>query len=390
MSTCLVTFDTGTLTGVALPGARLVFQSTDAPIRPVGVRIAPSERHEVTANSLGQGSIVLAWGNWTVTMISTLGQQTVGFAVPQAASGRLEQFIAGPVISTAFTTIQLAVLAAGGRGLFETPAAGRAATVNGDIFLAPLAGSGVGIYRRDSAGSSPQIGSFFTGEVTVGPADATAGRLLKVGDFGIGATGINFNSPTCNDLDDVNLPAGTYNVLTATTNVGSRPSGANENATMQVIRYNIAACWQIYYNRASAAGGIQIWIRGTSSAGTWSSWRRIYDAASVIGTASHVGGLPTGAIFERASNANGFYTRFADGTQICGHSVNASSAGPVTWTYPALFLGAPIVQITAASAASAVGVLFVADTATAIFNAFNASGTAITVGCRLLAVGRWF
>jgi len=30
-----------------------------------------------------------------------------------------------------------------------------------------------------------------------------------------------------------------------------------------------------------------------------------------------VGGLPTGAVIEQGSNANGHYLRYADGTQIC-------------------------------------------------------------------------
>ena len=37
----------------------------------------------------------------------------------------------------------------------------------------------------------------------------------------------------------------------------------------------------------------------------------------LLGTVSQSGGVPTGAIIERDSNANGEYVRFADGTMIC-------------------------------------------------------------------------
>lgn len=73
-------------------------------------------------------------------------------------------------------------------------------------------------------------------------------------------------------------------------------------------------------------------------------------AAFVLGTVSQSGGVPTGAIIERGSNANGEYVRYADGTQICWGTVNFTL--PITnvtgsgfqandlqqWTYPASFV----------------------------------------------------
>lgn len=38
---------------------------------------------------------------------------------------------------------------------------------------------------------------------------------------------------------------------------------------------------------------------------------------NIVGLVSQAGGLPTGAILERGSNANGEYIKFADGTLIC-------------------------------------------------------------------------
>ncbi|MEG0923200.1 MAG: hypothetical protein RSD57_15910 [Comamonas sp.] len=50
--------------------------------------------------------------------------------------------------------------------------------------------------------------------------------------------------------------------------------------------------------------------------------------AAILGTVTQSGGVPTGAIIQRGSNANGIFVRFADGTQICCKTVSA----PASWT----------------------------------------------------------
>ena len=69
----------------------------------------------------------------------------------------------------------------------------------------------------------------------------------------------------------------------------------------------------------------------------------------MVGTVAQSAGVPTGAIIERGSNANGEYVRFADGTQICRlteavftYSTTASLA--FSWSFPAAFSAAPSVQ----------------------------------------------
>jgi hypothetical protein len=67
---------------------------------------------------------------------------------------------------------------------------------------------------------------------------------------------------------------------------------------------------------------------------------------AVLGTVSQSGGVPTGAIMEEGSNANGEYVRFADGTQICrvnslALAYNTSANCQSDWTYPAAFTAAP-------------------------------------------------
>jgi hypothetical protein len=80
-----------------------------------------------------------------------------------------------------------------------------------------------------------------------------------------------------------------------------------------------------------------------------------YRRANILGPVAQSGGVPTGAVIESGSNSNGSYRRFADGTQVCWHRMNAGSAtafgsgtfndpyrtAPLTWTYPAAFAAKP-------------------------------------------------
>lgn len=75
---------------------------------------------------------------------------------------------------------------------------------------------------------------------------------------------------------------------------------------------------------------------------------------AIVGTVSQSGGVPTGAIVERGSNANGNYVRFADGTQVCWGNISATvaissayqggfrSGGMGSFGFPAAFSGSPL------------------------------------------------
>ena len=66
-----------------------------------------------------------------------------------------------------------------------------------------------------------------------------------------------------------------------------------------------------------------------------------YGKDNVLGTVSQSAGVPTGAVIERGSNANGEYVRFADGTQICTIQSTFTPAADVVWSYPATFAADP-------------------------------------------------
>ncbi|MEQ7921131.1 hypothetical protein ABQX22_18180 [Xanthomonas sp. WHRI 1810A] len=72
----------------------------------------------------------------------------------------------------------------------------------------------------------------------------------------------------------------------------------------------------------------------------------VYTKSNVVGPLGLAGGVPTGAIVESGTNANGTYVRYADGTQECWFFVslayNGSPPLPQTiysWTFPAAFAG---------------------------------------------------
>lgn len=82
----------------------------------------------------------------------------------------------------------------------------------------------------------------------------------------------------------------------------------------------------------------------------------LYSRDSILGSVSQSSGVPTGAVIDRGSNANGEFVRFADGTQICaGVSSTAlvcsvatgggfQSGGVAALYFPAAFSAAPSVS----------------------------------------------
>lgn len=202
--------------------------------------------------------------------------------------------------------------------------------------------------------------------------DATSGRLLKItgaqGAFGLGAT----QALDTTDVDAIAI-TGLYRTIASTTN--GPLSGASHN---------------LWHNQFDANNCTQVFISGTTNAafirrktnGAWLSW--------------------TSLVPERGSNSNGHYTRFADGTQICGFRVavspTANSVTQTTFTFPAAF----------ASPSSATGEIFISalpvtsvpQTAvgTTGFTGLSSTGgtlrtyrdNTVSTSYSCLAFGRWF
>ena len=75
-----------------------------------------------------------------------------------------------------------------------------------------------------------------------------------------------------------------------------------------------------------------------------------YQKNNILGTVSESGGVPTGAIIERGSNANGEFVKYADGTLICTRkaiSISYTNAFVIKadLTFPATFESASDVSL---------------------------------------------
>lgn len=123
----------------------------------------------------------------------------------------------------------------------------------------------------------------------------------------------------------------------------------------------------------------------------------------IVGTVAQSGGVPTGAIVERGSNANGDYVRYADGTQICWSTVAVTftttasggvfrDTGAFSWTFPAAFSATPVVTLSprgsSVSWAAPNSVGTTAVTSGTIFTTVALSSASGNIAA--FAVGRWF
>lgn len=125
-----------------------------------------------------------------------------------------------------------------------------------------------------------------------------------------------------------------------------------------------------------------------------------FGRGNILGTVSHASGVPTGAVIERGSNANGDYARFADGTMICTTPAlafaNASTADgaifgsdPVTWTFPSPFVAAPVVSGGVDDIDCWISTGLPTPTTCAL-RARSSVTKAAALNGRLVAQGRWF
>lgn len=180
---------------------------------------------------------------------------------------------------------------------------------------------------------------------------------------------------------------------------GNRGTSAPPNPVSGMLWWDSATTTEVLKRYTVAAGWVPILSINRNSGILSFSTLKSAATADILGTVSQSGGVPTGALFEYGSNANGSYIRFADGTQICWHAMAdldcTTAAGALfisstyTWTLPAAFVSNTYnlsgthnnttrwLVGTAASATSAT-----------LRTISYANGTAVSV--RPVAVGRWY
>lgn len=216
--------------------------------------------------------------------------------------------------------------------------------------------------------------------------DTDINKLMKVGAFGLGTT-----APPNILLNNAVIP-GTYSYKF---DDPVAPGGGSGVVEVKRTSYGGAILQE-----ATAVAGNGVWRRVSSDTGaTWGAWWEVYDAHRILGTVSRSGSLPTGAVIERGSNANGEYVRFADGTQICvsqpisldisaAFGQGFTAAATASWTYPAAFAAAPAADAQCKSTTNAWG-----QCTAASFSASINGKSFSNQGARdftAYAIGRWF
>ena len=216
--------------------------------------------------------------------------------------------------------------------------------------------------------------------------DTTADKLMKVGAFGLGRTGI---TPEPNNDLNLTTPSGVFSADSATAN---KPNGNTGNWLVWNLPRTPADSAQLAVSRTSFTSGARGLQHRTKNEGVWGAWRQIYQQDNILGTVSQSGGVPTGAVMEKpVSNANGFYRKQADGFMECWHTITLSAGAGTTWTFPSgAFLEAPVIT---GNAIAAISSSVQADTAP--------NTTSVTLSARdktdarradvafVRAVGRW-
>ncbi|WP_256590571.1 MULTISPECIES: phage tail protein [unclassified Pseudomonas] len=220
------------------------------------------------------------------------------------------------------------------------------------------------------------------------PEGATNKYLSNAGVLAVVLDGFSMPSATAVVATDSILAA--FGKLQASMNARAK-KGANEDITSLL---GLTTALSI------AQGGT-----GATSAGDARTALGLkYTAtADLVGTVSQSGGLPTGSIIERKSNAGGEWVKFADGTLICWSGaasiptgvIGANNVGTVvTLTLPIAFANAQFnISATAGpnSSNDHYGVTNAIPNGTNSINVVIRNGAmAQTFNMRFLVVGRWF
>lgn len=129
---------------------------------------------------------------------------------------------------------------------------------------------------------------------------------------------------------------------------------------------------------------------------------QVYCRDNILAPVFQTLGVPAGGIIESGSNANGEYTKFADGTQICWKytiaSPSASTAsGPLftnaaeeIWVFPTTFSALPTVVSSTSGASARWATVSSISSSQAGIRVFSTVTSAANVPVNAIAIGRWF
>lgn len=181
------------------------------------------------------------------------------------------------------------------------------------------------------------LGTAATANTQTSSTDTTSGAMMAVGAFGLGAA-----DSSIMEADNVwkgSRIRGWSSTATASPASGTEAVGLD-------LGYTSGRRFQTAVSRYN-----DLLFRYTADPTVGDDWRRVFHDRNILGTVSQLNGIPTGAIFERGSNANGEYTKYADGTLECWTNVPDAdvAAGEEHYTshiMPAQFVGSVAVTAT--------------------------------------------
>lgn len=156
-------------------------------------------------------------------------------------------------------------------------------------------------------------------DAVAGKYPDAAGVHAAFNQYGLGTT----SPPLISDMDDQTLPAGLYAYDPSTS--GTLPPLSTPVGSL-LVTHRGARTIQTSFHESKTNPVMHIRVYNSG----WGDWSSYYHSANILGTVSQSGGVPTGAIIERGSNANGEYVKFADGTLICYYE----STSPKTTSTP--------------------------------------------------------
>lgn len=174
--------------------------------------------------------------------------------------------------------------------------------------------------------------------------DTTAGRAMLNPAHGLGAT----DSSAVRFADgETNLPSGFYSGLGGSADVATFPN--NNSRYKPFLNLTRRVSTGLYEQLRLFFDADTMYLRHADDAGVWGDPVTFFTHANLLGIVSETGGVPSGAIIERGSNASGEYIRFADGTQICTRLVEVDAldvstaqdalfySGVADYSFPATF-----------------------------------------------------
>ncbi|EYD76928.1 hypothetical protein Rumeso_01450 [Rubellimicrobium mesophilum DSM 19309] len=205
--------------------------------------------------------------------------------------------------------------------------------------------------------------------VQASPTDATPGRLLTAGAYGLGGP-----LPAVGDAT-ASLVPGLYAYDTAAGSSGG-PAGVLRGALLHARRGASLGETQLLVVEAGSAPNVtpgQTHGRARTG-GAWSAWT-------------------CGSVAQSDSGASGRVLRGQDGTQTCWHTLTTSATGETVWTFPQPFASAAGLVVTMGVGGATPAPLFPRHTAkgatSVALSVLDSAGARVSATLDVIAMGRW-